>query len=126
MCTPTALLLARLEPAGSHGVWVLDASHFLPLGRVASCDFKLPYFLVARLEPAGSHGVWGLDDYQFLPFIWGSAQLIDHPFIRPPSILSQETLDTCSDDYLYLGCVRFVKQVRMHLPAGCCRGDQNP
>ena len=65
-----------------------------------------------RLEPAGSHGVWGLDDYQFLPFIWGSAQLIDHPFIRPRSIHSQEVLDTCSGDYMYLGCVRFVKQVR--------------
>ena len=65
-----------------------------------------------RLEPAGSHGVWGLDDYQFLPFVWGSAQLMDHPFIRPRSIHSQEVLDTCAPDYMYLGCVRFVKQVR--------------
>ncbi|KAL4421972.1 hypothetical protein ABPG77_010995 [Micractinium sp. CCAP 211/92] len=64
------------------------------------------------LEPAGSHGVWGLDDYQFLPFVWGSAQLIDHPFIKPSSIHSHEVLEGYSGEYLYLGCVQFVKQVK--------------
>ncbi|KAL4431093.1 hypothetical protein ABPG75_006349 [Micractinium tetrahymenae] len=64
------------------------------------------------LEPAGSHGVWGLDDYQFLPFVWGSAQLIDHPFIKPSSIHAREVLEGYSGEYLYLGCVQFVKQVK--------------
>ena len=61
--------------------------------------------------------MWGLDDYQFLPFIWGSAQLIGHPFIRPGSILNKEVLDTCWEDYLYLSCVRFVKQACTCCPA---------
>lgn len=64
-----------------------------------------------RLEPAGSHGVWGLDDYQFLPFIWGSSQLNGHTGITPSSIHNQAVLETNAEDYLYLGCIKFIKHV---------------
>jgi len=56
--------------------------------------------------------VWGLDDYQFLPFVWGAAQLVGHPHIRPRSIHSREVLEACSPDFLYLAAVRFVRQAR--------------
>jgi Phosphotyrosyl phosphate activator (PTPA) protein len=64
-----------------------------------------------RLEPAGSHGVWGLDDYHILPFVWGSAQLLNHPYIRPKNSTSSEILEGYSDEYMYLSCIKFVTQV---------------
>jgi len=64
------------------------------------------------LEPAGSHGVWGIDDYQFLPFVWGSAQLIGNKTIKPKSIHEDSVLETQSDEYLYIGCIRFIKEAK--------------
>jgi len=67
---------------------------------------------VYGLEPAGSHGVWSLDDYQFIPFIWGAAQLIDHPTIMPADSSKSDIADRYGGDYLYLGCIRFIYSVK--------------
>lgn len=64
------------------------------------------------LEPAGSRGVWCLDDHQFIPFIWGAAQLIDHPDIQPNSILDKELVARYADEFLYLGCIHYIHTVK--------------
>ncbi|KAJ3293936.1 hypothetical protein HK104_004092 [Borealophlyctis nickersoniae] len=64
------------------------------------------------LEPAGSHGVWGLDDHQFLPYYWGSAQLLDHPRIKPKSIMQQDIVKHFAKEYLYLGCINYINEVK--------------
>lgn len=64
-----------------------------------------------RMEPAGSHGVWSLDDYQFMPFIWGSAQLIGTP-IEPVKFVEPETIETYRNEYMFIGCIDYIQQVK--------------
>lgn len=65
-----------------------------------------------RMEPAGSHGVWSLDDYQFLPFIWGSSQLRGHPRLEPRSFPDEDIAASFSKDYMFMGCIKFINQVK--------------
>ncbi|KAJ3188569.1 hypothetical protein HDU85_004283 [Gaertneriomyces sp. JEL0708] len=67
---------------------------------------------VYMLEPAGSHGVWGLDDHQFIPYYWGSSQLLDHPHLRPKSVLQQDIVDHFQRDYMYFGCIAYINEVK--------------
>lgn len=64
------------------------------------------------LEPAGSRGVWGLDDYFFVIFILGSSQLIDHDIIKPSDIHNENLLQAQKDEYLYLGAIAYIKDVK--------------
>ncbi|KAJ3105800.1 hypothetical protein HK100_003817 [Physocladia obscura] len=67
--------------------------------------------LAYSLEPAGSHGVWGLDDHQFLCYYWGSAQLINHPRIKPKSVLNTEIVDAFAGRFMYLRAIQFINEV---------------
>jgi hypothetical protein len=71
------------------------------------------------LEPAGSHGVWGLDDYQHLAFFFGASQLIKNDRgYTPDSIHSESTLTKDSEDFMYFGCIKFIKSVKKGVPFG--------
>ncbi|KAF9435682.1 hypothetical protein BGZ76_005751 [Entomortierella beljakovae] len=63
-----------------------------------------------HLEPAGSHGVWGLDDYQFLPYVWGSAQLRDHPRLKPTAIM--RNYEDYSEEYMYFRAIQYIHETK--------------
>ena len=87
-----------------------------------------------RLEPAGSHGVWGLDDYHCLPFYFGACQLkgatignaatsagVGRPYIaqelyEPKCIMDESTICDYGDVYMYLGCIRYIRQLKKGVP----------
>jgi hypothetical protein len=70
------------------------------------------------LEPAGSHGVWGLDDYQHLAFLFGASQLVDNVDGYTPNAIHDEAALADKDNYMYFGCVQFVKTVKAGVPFG--------
>ncbi|GAA6018781.1 hypothetical protein JCM11491_003445 [Sporobolomyces phaffii] len=77
------------------------------------------YMKIARLlqteywlEPAGSHGAQGLDDYHFAVFIFGSAQLKPHKYLRPKAIHDPDILEEFSKDYMYLAYVRYINSIK--------------
>lgn len=109
-----------------------EARHLAP---VALAIFS-KYLQVTRglqrdymLEPAGSHGVWGLDDYHCLPFYFGACQLqaIEEDDkasagtggsedITPRSIHDDALLKRLGDTYMYLGCIRYIKELKSSVP----------
>ncbi|CAL4161987.1 unnamed protein product, partial [Meganyctiphanes norvegica] len=65
-----------------------------------------------KMEPAGSQGVWSLDDYQFIAFIWGSSQLHMNPKISPELFTNERIVDEFAEEYLFLGCIKFIMAVK--------------
>ncbi|KAL3941964.1 MAG: hypothetical protein SGBAC_003766 [Bacillariaceae sp.] len=75
-----------------------------------------------RLEPAGSHGVWGLDDYHCLPFYFGACQLhassasFGGELSSPSCINFEQTLRDHGDMFLYLSCIRYIRELKSGAP----------
>lgn len=68
--------------------------------------------VVYNMEPAGSHGVWSLDDFQFLPFIFGSSQLANHKRLGPNSFVDPSQVEAYHAEYMFMGCIKFILQVK--------------
>lgn len=96
--SPAALL------SFSRQLLCLFATSYLPLVRRVQLRYKL--------EPAGSHGVFSLDDFQFLPFVWGSAQLVSHPTIRPATFHEVDEAEAHTDTSMFHAAVHFIHQVK--------------
>ena len=96
--------LGLTSPADRKALVLIVLTAYLDLMRRVQDTYKL--------EPAGSHGVWGLDDYQFVPFLLGAAQLVGHQEINPASIHDELILSEYGAEYLYLGAIQFIRQMK--------------
>ena len=62
--------------------------------------------------------MWGLDDYQFLSFLFGAGALVKHDMFVPDSIHDDSVLAKYHADYMYFGCIKFIKEVKKGVPFG--------
>lgn len=70
-----------------------------------------------NLEPAGSHGVWGIDDYHFLPFLLGASELVGSDIFKTPSSIHDDNfVNKYSNDYMYINCIKFIKESKKGAP----------
>lgn len=102
-------------------IGIFSVDDYKPL---INCVFQR-YMLLMRkiqttyyLEPAGSHGVWGLDDYQILAFLFGASQLVNNPEGYDPNSIHDESALKDRDNYMYFGCIQFIKTVKAGVPFG--------
>jgi serine/threonine-protein phosphatase 2A activator len=63
-------------------------------------------------EAAGSHGAWGVDDFAALPYVFGSAQLIDHPSITPANVIDPLVAENNRDEYAYCKWIDHVSRIK--------------
>jgi hypothetical protein len=83
-------------------------SQYLKVTRGIQTDYML--------EPAGSHGVWGLDDYHCLPFYFGACQLAGLEDYPPDSIHNTALLERHGEEFLYFGCIRYIRSLKKGVP----------
>ncbi|XP_038981141.1 uncharacterized protein LOC103719078 [Phoenix dactylifera] len=91
--------------------FVAALSHSVRGRKISDPVPPLPQTVTSLLSLLQALTSW-IDDYHFLPFIFGSAHLIDHKYMKPKSIHNQDILDNFSHEYMYLACVAFVKKVK--------------
>lgn len=75
-------------------------------------DFIQMLHATYHLAPAGTHGSWGLDDFVMLPFLFGSSQLINHPELKPDSIINLEIAEAYQNSNAFCKRVFYLYKVK--------------
>jgi len=96
--------IGALEDSDRPAVGLKVFSAYMDLSRLLQTTY--------RMEPAGSQGVWSLDDYQFVSFIWGAAQLVDHPRLKPGAIPDPDMAISLYKDYHIFACLAYIHKVK--------------